>query len=253
MPRIYLSNDASDVSATYKQAYVDMRSPNTTALTLSTTTTTGSGDDIQATDTAGGNALAWITPPLGAAVTLATKVFINIWAKETSAAANCTVAVTLTLYTAAAESTVFLDDDAFTTELTTSFAANRYASTAVTSQAFAAGDRLVIKIYASAVGTMGAVTGGFLVDYDGPTEGSDGDSYLDIQEPFRVNKMQFGAGTAPLDPSSSDGHLTRGIDTLNDYVGRKFFPMNCTIRKAIDQLTFERNLLSPVTKQVIPT
>ncbi len=252
MPRIYLSNDASDVAG-YKQAYVDMRSPNTTVLTASKTTTTASGDDIQATDTAGGTALKWITAPFGAATTLATSVFVNCWAKETSAAANCTVAFNLTLYTAAAESTVFLDDDGYTTELTTSFVGVRYATTAVTSQAFAVGDRMVIKIYASAVGTMGAVAGGMVVDYDGPTEGADGDTYLDFQEPFRVNKFQFGAGTAPIIPALGDGFFTRGIDALNDGVNFGFFPMNATIRSAVDAMTFQRNLLSPVTKQAIPT
>ncbi len=253
MPRIYLSNDASDVAG-YKQAYVDMRSPNTTVLATSATTTTGSGDDIQCTDTAGGTALAWITAPFGAAKTLVTQVFCNVWAKEATAAANCCPAITLTLYTAAAESTVILDDDALATETSAvSTLANRWMTAAVTSQAFAAGDRLVIKLYASAVGTMGAVTGGLVISYDSPTENTAGDTYIDIQENFRVNKFQYGAGTAPIVPALGDGFFTRGIDAFNDGVNFGFYPMNATIRSAVDALTFQRNLLSPVTKQAIPT
>ncbi len=252
MPRIYLSNDVSDVSG-YKQAYVDMRSPNTTALTLSTTTTTGSGTSIQCTDTAAGTALKWITPPLGAAQTLVTKVFCNIWAKETSAAANCTVSIQLFPYAAASEGSVFLTDTAYTTELTTSFACQRYITAAATSQVFAATDRLVIKLFIINVGTMGAVTGGALVDYDGPTENADGDTYIDIQEDFRVNKKQFGAITNITQPYISAAKLNGMIGNLNEIVTAGYAPMNATIRKSIDQLQFELNNLAPRNSQTIPT
>ncbi len=251
MPRIYLSNDASDVAG-YKQAYVDMRSPNTTALTLSTTTTTGSGTSIQATDTAGGTALKWITPPFLTAKTLVTQVFCNIWAKETSVAANCTVSIQLFPYSAASEGSVFLTDTAYTTELTTSFLAQRYTTVAATSQAFAAGDRLVIKLYIINVGTMGAVTGGALIDYDSPNENTDGDTYIDIQEAWRVNKPQFGAGTAPINPGPSTGYYTKAIDTIRDAMGLGLFTTDAKITCAIDQLTYQRNLTSPVTKQATP-
>jgi hypothetical protein len=252
MPRIYLSNDVSDVTG-YKQAYVDMKSPITTALSNSATTTTASGTSIQATATAGGTALKWITAPLGAATTLATIGFVNIWAKETNASGNCTVSIQLFPYSAAVEGSVCLTDTAYTVELTTSYVAQRYATAAVTSQAFAVGDRLVIKIFIINVGTMGALTGGALVDYDAPTEGVDGDTYIDIQEPFRVNKQQFGAGTAPHDPAVSTGYCTNMINVLNEGIAHGYYPMNAQIRAAIDSVTYERNLLSPVTKQVIPT
>ncbi len=251
--RIYLSNDASDVSG-YKVAYVDMRSPNTTALTLSTTTTTGSGDDIQCTATAGGTALKWITAPFGSAKTLVTQVFCNLWCKETSAAANCGPSIELYPYSASTEGSVFLDDDALQTEITTSFAAVRWMTVAATTTDFAVGDRLVIKVYVSNVGlTMGAVTGGFLFDYDGPTDNADGDSWIDIQEDFRVNKKQYGASTNLTVPGISTGKLQSMITALNDGVTMGYFPMNCTIRKAIDQLQFEQNTLSPRNSQTIPT
>ncbi len=251
MPRVYLSNDTSDVSG-YKLAYVDMRSPNTTALTATATTTTGSGDDIQVTASAGGSALKWITKPIGAAVTLATSVQVNIWAKETSAAANTTIAVNLYPYASASEGSVFLDDDANTTELTTSIAAVRYTTAAVTSQAFAVGDRLVIKLFASAVGTMGAVTGGLVVDYDGPTAGADGDSWIDIVEAFRVNETQTGSGATPFRTYESTGMLTAMIDNMQRGVDIGLYSIDSSIRSAIDTCTFERNLLSPRSAVTTP-
>ena len=252
MPRIYLSADVSDVTG-YSQAYVDMKSPNTTTLTNSATATTASGTSIQATATTGGTALKWITAPIGAAVTLVTQVFVNIWAKESNAANNCTVSIQLFPYSAAAEGSVFLTDTSYATELTTSYVAQRYTTAAATSQAFAVGDRLVIKLFIINVGTMGAAASGALIDYDAPTEGVDGDTFIDIQEPFRVNKFQFGASTNIVNPGFGDGYYTNTIDALNQGVTSKLFPMNSTVRAAIDATTFQRNLLSPVTKQVIPT
>ncbi len=244
MPRVYLTNLASDVAG-YKLALVDMRNPSSTALVTSATTTTGSGDDIQCTDTAGGTALKWITKPFQAAVTLATKAFLNIWAYEATAAANCNVACNLYPYTTS-EQAIFLDDDSIQTELTTSAAAQRYATVAVTSQAFAIGDRLVLKLFASNAGlTMGAVTGGLVVDYDGPTPGADGDTFIDILENFRVSETQFGSGATSYKQFGSEGRFTSMIDAMQFGVDAGYYGLNSTVRSAIDTCWFERGLLAP--------
>ncbi len=228
-----------------------MRSPNTTVLTTAITTTTGSGDNINVTDTAGGTSLKWITKPFLAAATLATKVQCSIWAKETSAAANSGVGVNLYPYSADTEGSVFLDHND-TVELTTSFAAQRILTAAATSQAFAIGDRLVIKLFAVAVGTMGAVTGGHIIDYDGPTAGADGDTYIDILEDFRCNERQVGSGSTVWDPGMTDAPLTRCIDVLQEMVARKYISNAATVRQVLDSMTFERNILCPRTAITIP-
>lgn len=249
MPRIWLSNDTSDVSG-YKIAYVDMRPPGSTALSTSVTNTTGSGDNIAATDTAGGTALKWITKPLLAAATLVTKVQCNIWAKESNASANAGVGIQLVNYTAAAEDQTFLDSND-TVECGTSAAAMRWTTVAATSQAFAAGDRLVVKLQAVAVGTMGA-SQTVTIDYGGPTAGADGDTYLDIIESFRVNESQFGSGATPY-LNVAPGRLTGMIDEIQRGIDMGYYSSSATVRSVLDLLTYERNLLCPRTAQTTPT
>lgn len=245
MPRIYLSNDASDVSG-YKLAYVDMRSPATTAKTATATTTTASGDDIQVTDAAGGTALKWITKPLLAAATLVTAVHANLWCKETSAAANCGPAVNLYPYTSGSEGSVFLDDDAYQTEITTSIAAVRYTTVAASSTILAAGDRLVIKVFVSNAGlTMGAVTGGFVFDYDGPTAGADGDSWIDILEDFRVSETQVFNGALPFKAGFSTGLLVGMQGAFQRGIDAGLYTADAKVRSALDSIQYELNLQSP--------
>lgn len=251
MPRIYLTDLASDVSG-YKLALVDMKNPSSTALVTSVTATTSSGDNIPATDTSGGTALKWITKPLLASVTMVTKVFVNAWIKESNASANAGVGIALHPYTADSEGSVFLDANG-TVEAGTTIGAERFLTAAATSQAFAAGDRLVIKLQAVAVGTMGA-SQTLTIDYDGPTAGADGDTWIDILEDFRVNETQLKNGTTPLLPRGGNAignllamqeHIQRGIDY-------GFYTTDAKVRSALDLLQYEINIAAPRTAISVP-
>jgi hypothetical protein len=250
MPRIYLTNLASDVTG-YKLALVDMKNPSSTALVTSVTNTTGSGDNIQATDTAGGTALKWITKPLVAAATLVTKVHASIWAKESNASANAGLGLNLYPYSAASEGSVFLDHND-TVEAGTTISAHRFLTAAATSQAFAAGDRLVVKLFVVAVGTMGG-SQTVTIDYDGPTQGADGDSWIDILEDFRVDEVQLQSGASTLYAAGmSAGKLLELRDAFDYGVDRGLWTSAAQIRAARDLVQFELNKICPRTAITIP-
>ncbi len=242
MARIYLTSLASDVAG-YKLALVDMRNPAGTALVTSVTATTSSGDNIAATETSGGTALKWITKPFLADVAVsAGLVFCNIWAVEASAAANASVGVVLAEYTTSdtTEQAAFLDFN-YATELTTSVARTVFMTTAPTPTTVDAGNRLVVKFQAVAVGTMAVST--ITVDYDGPTEGADGDTFITINEPIRVNEAQLGSGTVPPVPGYGQGFYQTIIDGVEALVGAKAISYNQSVRSLVDDCGFQRDNL----------
>lgn len=238
MARIFLTNFAADIPG-YKLALVDSRNPNSSALVTSVTATTASGTKIQMTDTSGGNALKWITTPLRKAVTLsAVPMFINAWAQEDAAATNSSFEFDLLQYTAGAEGSTVVTA-ANSTELGTAIALSKLVSGNLTSTAFAKGDRLVIKGYAVNVGTMAVGTVTF--DYDGPTMGADGDSYLYLNEDFPV-KRQFG-GPVPLLGSAfySRGYIQGIIDEWNALISGQIVNAEEPIQTTLDRFADERD------------
>ncbi len=240
MAKIYLTNLASDVTG-YKLALVDQRSPTSSALATSVTTTTAGGDDILATITEGGTELKWITKPFLADVAFAAEPwFYNIWAKESNAAANATAGFTVHEYTTS-EQAAFLDKD-HGSEATTTIARMSGVSGNATATTVDAGNRLVVKLEAVAVGTMGA-SQTLTIDYDGPTAGADGDTYVQCNEAIRLSERQLLSGTYPAVPGLGVGFYQNGIDFLNAIVAADFVSQEPSLTVLIDDLTFERDNL----------
>src|SRR6266542_5853573 len=83
---IYLRADAVDVNPGAETELLARPLRGVASVTKVTTTTAG-GTDIQATDGAGGAALAWYTPPLDA-VTISGTVTVNLRGLESANAVN---------------------------------------------------------------------------------------------------------------------------------------------------------------------
>lgn len=239
MAKIFLTDLASDISG-YKLAMVDARNPSSTALVTSATSAvaTSGAKKIQLTDTAGGTALKWITKPLTSAVTIsAVAAFMNTWAKESATTTNAKLQWNIRLYHGAESSTIYgtVTDAA---ELTASIASYRIASAALTSKAFAAGDRLVITGYVVNVGLMAAGT--ITLDYDGPTSGADGDTFVSVAEDFPVKRQRGDAFPAK---GYSKGYYQELINQLETLKSGSMIAKEEPIQSLIDRFTVERDAL----------
>lgn len=144
-----------------------------------TNTVAGPTSGVQCTRTAGGTALSWISPPLAAPVTIAGTVTLNTWAKEAATANNAGMQVTVHQYTTT-EQSAFLNTERGT-ELTTSVSNQNWTATP-TSTAFATGDRIVVKWWINDAGGTIASGGSVTMDYNGPTAGADGETYVRFSE-----------------------------------------------------------------------
>jgi hypothetical protein len=235
--RVFLSNTTSDVSG-YKMAHVDMKDPlaTTTAATL-VTDTTASGDNIEMTDTAGGTETNFITKPFFADVAIAGTYYANIWGKESAAAANAGVGIRLAEYTTSEQAA--FDDDDYGTELTTTTAAQKYVTSALTGATIDAGNRLVIDLRTVAVGTMGASQTTTIAYADSETD-VDGDSFVMFDQQIRVNEMQFGNGTTIPTAGKGVGTYQEFIDFLNSNLDI-LFTEDETVRCLLDDLEFIRD------------
>lgn len=238
---IFLSNDAAEISG-YKKAYIGFRSPNAAStFTTSVTDTTGSGDNIVATDEAGGTELGWITAPLASAVAItALPVLVNVWAKESNAAANAATGVSLHEYTTS-EQAAFLDHN-HSTELTTTIARIPYLTANPTATTIDAGNRLVIKLEVVAVGTMGA-SQTVTIDYNGATAGSDGDTFILLNETLTAGESQYAGGAVSAIPGGPRvGHYDDLVKNLNALVAAELFTNDAPLRDVITEMEYQRDL-----------
>lgn len=237
--RVYLTNLASDVSG-YKLALIGTPNPNPpSALVTAVTATTSGGSSIPMTLTSGGTAAKWITKPLLTGLTIAGKIFANIWAYESNAAANATLELQIAPYTTSQQSAI-LDDLTYTTELTTSAALVQWVTAAVTSTAFAVGDRIVITPYIDNVGTMGA-SQTVTMDYDIPTPNTDGNTYVEFSEQLDFSETQFGDGTMIHLPGQSTGHYADIMREINAMITGKVISQYSTVNAALLELGYERD------------
>lgn len=144
-----------------------------------TSTVTGPTSGVQVTDTAGGTALKWISPPLAAPVTIASTVTLSGWAKESATTANAGLQVTLHRYTTSEQSS-FLNTE-HGTELGTTIAQRSWTA-APTSTNFLRGDRIVVKWWINDAGGTQASGATATLDYNGPTASADGDTLVTFTE-----------------------------------------------------------------------
>ena len=239
MARFWFSNENSDVSG-YKLLYCNTRNPRTTALTLASTAATEA-----AQLTVAGSAAKWISKPFAVAVTLSTaQVLQNFWCLESSTGTNASIAMDLFQYTGGSESgTAFWPKSSALTEISTvTMTRNMWLTTVGASTSFAIGDRLVAKLYnMTATGTIGGAGMHTNFDYDGPSEGLDGDSWFEFNEPVRVNERQPGGGATSMIPGIGQGYITDMLDKIGVLVKATVIASNSTLQAAIDDLGYERD------------
>ena len=238
MSKLFYSGNVSDVSG-YRTMFVDTRNPNPpAAIATFVTDTTSGGDNIEMTATAGGTATNFITKPFAADRAIDSVMFVNTWALESNASANATIGVRLAEYTTSEQANFHDVDDG--TEVTTTAALRRWASSAISSTTIDDGNRLVVDMRVVPVGTMGASqTLTFDFDTDGNDE--DGDSYLQISELIEVDETQYGNGTMVNSPGVSTGYYQDLLALLNSAIAREIISEDSTIRAAVDELEFERD------------
>jgi hypothetical protein len=186
------------------------------APTAVTNSVTGPTSGVQLTKTAGGPLVVWISPPLSAATTISGAVTVAAWAKESATACNCGMQVTLQKYSAGAEGAAFLNSQKGTPLGTTSTQQSWTATP--TSTNFAIGDRIVVKWWINSAG--GTMASGYNVTtfYDGVTNGSTNDTYVQLTETLSFqsepeiiqNKSASAAGASSIDVTlhnTGAGHL----------------------------------------------
>jgi len=175
------------------------------------------------TKTNGGTKVVWITAPLSASVTLSGSITPNLWGLESAAQCNCGLRYQVLRWSAAGgiDASLGVTADSSLSEWGTSAAVRTAPSLAPPSTAFAAGDRIVIVIYNDdASGVTQASGRNWTLDYDGPTTGSDGDTYLSFAE-----TLSFAADTnnAPPLPVTTEGSSpARGAAAMAQVLARPF-------------------------------
>jgi len=220
--------------------------------------TTASGTEIQWTKTAGGTAMAWITGPVQSAFTLTT-TDLSIWAHENNMSANCGGRYRLFKYSEGSETELtggpFDDGVEFGTVATEMTWIGNPTDTA-----FAVGDRLVLKLYITNVGTM--ATGFTCTVTFNAADGATGDSFLNLNENVTFGRELGGINFAssqyqrgnikllyrndptlvgyyrldnnPIDESGNGNHLTEtnspGYSRLSFGIGADFGASNTNKR-----------------------
>lgn len=185
--------------------------PHGAAVATAITYTTASGTSIQFTQTGGGTAIKWMSEPFASGATLSGTETLSAYAKEAASGNNATFQFQLRQYSGGSEGSTFCTGT-YSNALTTSMAANAPTCTA-TSTTFATGDSLVVYLFVTNHGTMGAGSPGVTMDYDGPTASADGDTKLTLAETVSFDPWGGAGGTPSPVQSKNDS------DYVPDYLG----------------------------------
>jgi hypothetical protein len=223
--KLFLRNTQTNgIGATYFDMLKTAGSSTSTAVV----NTTSGGTEIQWTQTAGGSVIQWISPPLAAGVTLTTSD-ISIWAIESAAQANAggryrvfkrTSGGTETELAGGPFNDGFEFDAATNTEMT--WVGN------FTDTAFSAGDRILLKLYITNVGTMGA-SRTCTVTYNG-ADAATGDSFLNINENLLFATSVVAAGTSFTFTGATTTSLERGYEVVPEAASFAFTGQAVTVR-----------------------
>lgn len=145
-------NFGTDISAyTYD---IDFASNLSSASNFTTTTTAG-GTEIQATDSAGGNAIQWITPKIIEQVTITT---MNVYFRSYESGTGVNASIRARLYKVGTDNSITELGGSpfdFGTELGTS-AAGKLITCNITDTTFNIGERILVRAYFYNIGTMGS-------------------------------------------------------------------------------------------------
>ncbi|MEK9722019.1 MAG: hypothetical protein VW405_00865 [Rhodospirillaceae bacterium] len=173
---VWLTDTPADIAG-YRRAVIGSRGDCPSLVRAVTSTEAGPSSGVQATRSAGGTALAWITEPLSGIVLTAATWTAHLWAYESNAAANAALRLQILQFTNAEGNSV-LDDTGSTTELTTTMADYNRTTAAATSRTLADGDRLVFKVLVDDASSSMATGYSVTLAYGGQTARAEGDSYL---------------------------------------------------------------------------
>jgi len=126
---------------------------------LADTNTTAGGTLIQCTYVAGDpEILAWVSPPLAAAVTIAGAISVQISGKQSADTVNAQLRFQLYKFSGGVEAGSPFSAASMGAELTTATTRYNWSDSAPTSTDFAVGDRIVIKYFIANFGTMAVGT-----------------------------------------------------------------------------------------------
>lgn len=164
---------------------------NTRVGTSSITLVSGNTTGIQATNTAGSTPISWFSPPVQSSFTLSGSVTMSVWGFE--AANNNNASVGFRIWHKSASFSGSGVETAIMSTISRSaveFAANtpnaRFITSPIPNTPFQQGDRIVVRLYAINIGTMGTGTATLL--YGSPTSGSSGDSLLRTAQDIPLKK-----------------------------------------------------------------
>lgn len=238
MSMLFYSGNVSDVSG-YRTMFVDTRNPNPpSSVQTFVTNTTGSGDDIEMTATAGGTATNFITKPFLSDVALDSVLFANLYGLESNASANAGFGIRLAEYTTSEQAAFHDVDDG--TEVGTTATLRRFATAAISSTTIDSGNRLVVDMRVIPVGTMGG-SQTFTFDFDTDGNDEDGDSKLQVSELIEVDETQYGNGTMVNAKGLSTGFFSDLLRLINGAIAAEIISEDSTVRAAVDELEFERD------------
>lgn len=174
----FLRNAASDLGGAGQKALSTVRGA---ASTTAVTSTVASGTNIPVTQTGGGQALTWFSPPLSAQ-SISGTVDVNIRGLEAANTVNAGAGILIerTNNAGVVQSTILADATIPTTatEYGLTDAALTQTALAITATTFAAGDRVKVTLKVRNFGTMAANASGVTNSYDGPTAAVAGDTYV---------------------------------------------------------------------------
>lgn len=150
-----------------------------TAVTAACTTVTGPTNGIEVINSVSSLPIEWISDALSADFTIAGTITGNLWARESTAAANAAINFCVDKIDRTTGALTRIATSVRTTELTTASAVGNFTVTP-TSTVCNRGDRLRVRVFADDAGTMGnALTVTLNYDKGDPTQG---ESYVQFTE-----------------------------------------------------------------------
>lgn len=188
--KLFLRNTTTNgITDTGDGILYDMITTAGSSSDTATTNTTASGTEIQATKTAGGSTIAWISGRVPAGGFTLTTTDISMWQQESNNAAN--IGGRYRIFKRAANGTVTelgggpFDDGV---EMSTSNREDTWTGNN-TDTAFAEDDRILIRYYLTNIGTMGGSRTGTLTF--NAADAATGDSFFNINETvsFKANDV----------------------------------------------------------------
>lgn len=215
----HLTDEDADIAG-YLRAKLGSRSDAPSLVRAVTSTAAGPTAGINATRTAGGTALAWITDPLSGVDLTAAAWTLHLWAKESDAAANAALRFQVFRYATSEAGSAALDSNAGT-ELSTTTSDVAITTGAATVTALDDGDRLVFRVLFDDAGTMatGYTT---TLSYNGQTPRAEGDSYVTCPDNLavtaalptatRTRVRRYLKDTDATNPFIADAEIDQAVD-----------------------------------------